>query len=461
MNAVFSLLLRPSLPLRRIARAGLLLACGATAFAAEPTAAQLNELLEHNRRLEAQVRAQEKTIAELNAKVSEIVLTNARHERELRGLSDRTSAEAASEAGGAAPGAGTLGRGANELRIAAEAGLTYFHTGRNGQFPNGEFRADDPVLSVEAPVWKDVYFFSELKLQPRETNVEEFELGEIYVDFERVLGRWGHPDALNVRAGRLNIPFGEEYLRRSPTVNPLISHSLSDTWGVDEGIEAYGSVGAAQYVVAVQNGGVSRLHDYDRDKAVAARIGWQAAHWLHVSGSAMRTGRLSTAGDGLSELWFGNGFIRALGPSSTTNHFRANLYELDASTQWPGGNAHVALGQVSFDDNDSRAENARRIRFGYLEATQQIAGELFAAARYSEIRAAGGYPLAGWAPLGAFFFRPGALTEELHRLSVGLGYRFAPPLVLKIEYAWESGRMTSGAARDHEDFFGTQLGVKF
>jgi hypothetical protein len=63
--------------------------------------------------------------------------------------------------------------------------------------------------------------------------------------------------------------------------------------------------------------------------------------------------------------------------------------------------------------------------------------------------------------MGPFFFRPGTLTEELRRMSVGIGYRFGQPLVLKAEYTWESGRMTTGARRDHEDFFGTQLGVRF
>jgi hypothetical protein len=63
--------------------------------------------------------------------------------------------------------------------------------------------------------------------------------------------------------------------------------------------------------------------------------------------------------------------------------------------------------------------------------------------------------------MGAFFFRPGVLTEELRRMSVGVGYRFGQPLVLKAEYTWESGRLTTGMRRDHEDFFGTQLGVKF
>ncbi len=40
--------------------------------------------------------------------------------------------------------------------------------------------------------------------------------------------------------------------------------------------------------------------------------------------------------------------------------------------------------------------------------------------------------------MGEYFFRP-SLTDELHRLSVGFGYRFGPPLVLKLEYSWEWG----------------------
>src|SRR5207247_11150654 len=129
--------------------------------------------------------------------------------------------------------------------------------GREGQFPKAEFRADDPVIAIEAPVWKNVYFFIELKLLTRETNAENFQLGEIYVDFEDVSAAWGQKGLLNVRAGRVNIPFGEEYLHRSPVSNPLISHSLSDIWGVDEGLEIYGRIGPAQYILAVQNGGVS------------------------------------------------------------------------------------------------------------------------------------------------------------------------------------------------------------
>src|SRR5206468_8015250 len=103
------------------------------------------------------------------------------------------------------------------------------------------------------------------KLLTREANAESFQLGELYVDFENVSGAWGARGLLGLRAGRINIPFGEEYLVRGPVANPLVSHSLSDIWGVDEGLEAYGRVGPLHYVAAIQNGGTSRLHDFNAD----------------------------------------------------------------------------------------------------------------------------------------------------------------------------------------------------
>lgn len=416
--------------------------------AGDPT----RELIEQNQRLQDQVRAQQRTIDELGAKMTELLKASERHDRELRGLQNRSEPVSVSPAPASDRG--------QQVRVAAEMGLGLFHTGKEGQFPNTEFRADDPVITVEAPVIKNVYFFTELKLLPREANAENFQLGEVYVDFENVSAAWGRPGWLNFRAGRLNIPFGEEYLARGPIANPLISHSLSDLWGVDEGAEIYGRIGPLNYVFAVQNGGVSRLRDFNADKSLTARVGWNPARWLHLSGSAMRTGELAAVADNLSEVWFANGFFRALGPTSRTAAFWASLFEGDGTARWKDGHLTAAAGTVRFDDSDRVTDNARRIRYGYLELVQGLGERLFGAARFSQIRAPGGYPLAGWGNMGRYFFAP-SLTEELRRTSVGLGYRFGEPLVLKLEYTWESGRMLSGARRDREDFFGSEIGVKF
>jgi len=407
-------------------------------------------LAEQNRRLQQQVEAQQRTIEALNARLAELAQTTERHEHELRDLANRAEA---------APSAPSPDR-EHEVRVMGEAGAAFFHTGSDGQFPKSEFRADDPMISIEAPVAKDVYFFTELKLLTRETNVENFQLGEMYVDFENLSAAWGHPGLLSFRAGRVNIPFGEEYQFRYPVENPLISHSLSDLWGTDEGVEIYGRLGPARYVVAVQNGGTSRLHDFNADKAVVGRIGWDPYEWLHLSGSAMRTGELSTAGDQLSDLWFANGFIRALGPANRATKFWADLFEGDARVQWKQGHASAAFGGVRFDDSDPVVNDSRRMRYGYLEVVQAIADRLYGAARYSQIRVPRGYPLAGWGAPGEYFFAP-ALTTDLRRLSAGIGYHVADPVVVKFEYAWESGRQTNGEPRDHEDFFGSEIAVKF
>jgi hypothetical protein len=213
-------------------------------------------------------------------------------------------------------------------------------------------------------------------------------------------------------------------------------------------------------VLAVQNGGTSRLRDFNADKALVARLGWEPRPWLHVSASAMRTGELASAADNLSEVWFANGFFRALGPVARTGTFQANLWEADARAQWKTGNIGAAFGGVKFDDSDPLADNSRHMDYGYVEIVQTIDAGLFAAARYSEIRAPRGYPLAGWGNMGRFFFSP-VLTERLRRLSVGFGYRWGDPLVVKFEYTWENGRTTTGLNRNQEDFLGGEVGVKF
>ena len=421
--------------------------------AAEESDPTLRALMEQNRQLQEQVRAQQKTIDELGSKLGQVLRSTEAQQGQLKRLQERVENETA-------PAPPAMSDREHEVRVEGEAGIAFFDTGASGPFPKAEFRADDPVIAVEAPVWKDTYFFGEMKLLTRESSNENFQLGELYVEFENVSKLWGQPDQLNVRAGRINTPFGEEYQVRGPVENPLISHSLTDIWGTDEGVEIYGTLGPARYVVAVQNGGTSRLHDYNADKAVVARVSWDPVPWLHLSGSAMRTGELSPSGDVLSDLWFANGFFRSIGAPSATTAFWADLAEGDARVRWKTGHVGVAYGAARYDDNDRLSDNARRLRYGYIDMVQDIADKLYGAARYSEIRAPRGYPLAGGGNAGEYFFRP-SLTQELRRLSVGLGYRFGPPLVLKLEYSWNTGHLLGGEEREDENFFGSEIGLKF
>ena len=102
---------------------------------------------------------------------------------------------------------------------------------------------DEAKLFVDAQVWGDVYAFAEINLASREEPDVDLHLGELYLDAEDISKLWGKPGQFNVRVGRMDIPFGEEYLHRDVIDDPLISRSLSDIWGVDEGVEIYGALG--------------------------------------------------------------------------------------------------------------------------------------------------------------------------------------------------------------------------
>lgn len=441
------------------------LVCAQGAESADPV---VQALLEQNRLLQAQVQAQQKTIDTLGAQLQTLAQASERHDRELHEL------EAHGDIAGAAAGGGSLGGAggavpaieaahagrAGEIRLSGEAGVAFFRTGSGGMYPNSEFRVDDAKLFVEAQVHKDIYFYGGLDITTREQSDEYFHTGELYVDFENVSGLWGGDRWLNLRAGRCYIPFGEEYQVRNVVDNPLITHSMSDIWGIDEGVELYGSSGAWDYVLAIQNGGHKTLRDYDPDKAVIGRVGYAATSWLRLSASAMRTGNLNVTNDAMSETWFANGFFRSIGGLATTSTFGAELYEADAIAHWHGGQARANVGRAYYHDNDSASDNRRRLTYGSLELVQNISGGLYGAVRASGVAVPRGYPLIGWGDYVSYFVRPNP-TDRLDRLSFGFGYRLGPPLVVKLEYAFERGHTTANVDRDYEDVLSTEIALRF
>ncbi len=348
-----------------------------------------------------------------------------------------------------------------KLHVSGEGGVAFFHTGSKGPFPNKEFRVDEAKLFVETPIWNDIYFFTELNITTREEPDTYMRVGELYLDFEN-LGRWFNRDRwLNLRVGRFDIPFGEEYLTRDSIDNPLISHSLGDLWGVDEGIELYGEIGKFNYVFAVQNGGHPSLRDYNGDKALTGRVSFDPEKWLHLSVSGMRTGDLDVNGDEFSEMWFANGFIRAIGNPGTTTTFQAELFEGDVQVNLPRGHLRAAGGYIHSDDNDSSgADNGRDVYYYYAEGVFNITPKVYAAARFSQIFAEDGFPLLGDSGDWMQYF-VNELSTELSRFSIGLGYRPTPNLLLKTDFTYDTGETAAGDSRHHENFFGVEAAFKF
>lgn len=402
-----------------------------------PWREELRQLREENQQLRQQLQGQQQTIDSLSHKVDALG-------------SSREPAAAVEPARSSSPG---------KVIISGEGGLAFFDSGSDGQFPNSEFRVDEAKLFLDAQVIERVYFFTELNITTRELMNTAVQFGELYVDFEEVSRLWGNDRLLNVRVGRLDIPFGEEYLSRDAIDNPLISHSVTDFWGVDEGVEIYGAVGRFDYVVAVQNGGADALRDFDADKSVAGRIGFQPSKAVRVSVSAMRTGDLDATDDFVSELWLGSGLVRSLGGMATTTKFHAEVAEADVQLRLPRGHVKAAGGYLHYDDDDTAANNERDVYFYYVEALLNITEKFYGVTRFSHILADGGFPIVGNGNFDEYFYEE--LTTELWRLSLGLGYRWSPNLVLKAEYSVDRGEELGGDKREDEDLFAAEVAFGF
>jgi hypothetical protein len=292
---------------------------------------------------------------------------------------------------------------------------------------------------------------------PEQQDVQ-LRLGEIYLHVENVSQLWDREGMLNLRAGRMYVPFGEEYLSRFAIDNPLISRSLTDLWGVNAGLELYGRMGKFSYVVAAENGGSSDMQDFESDKSIAGRLGYDPTRWLHASVSGMRTGDLSVQNDFLSAMWFGNGFFRSIGSAQTT-YFHANLVEGDVEAKLPHGHVKAFGGYVRYDDNDPAANNGRNVYYYSVEGVQDLTRKLYAGVRFSQILAPNGFPLAGYGDFGNYFLN--TLSTDLWRLSLGVGYRWSPNLVVKAEYSFERGKGMGGDNREHEDFVGAEAAFRF
>ena len=433
--------------------AGVILLGLAEGTSAEPSSdlkEALQEVRQQNAVLQRQLEQQQRTIDALSKTVSDMQKsTQAKVAQQSIATDDIQNSGKLNSIASASLG---------KVTLSGEGGVAFFGTGSDGQFPNNEFRLDEARLFLEAPVNENVFFYGELNLATREEPDVQARLGELYVDVENISQLWNGDHQLNARAGRLFIPFGEEYLTRYAIDNPFVSHSVSDLWGVDEGLEIYGRVGPARYTMAVQNGGISDTRDFTKDKSVAGRISVDPTRRLHLSVSGMRTGSLDSHSDALSAMWFGNGFFRSIGSAATTR-FGAELAEGDLSITLPHGHVSAFGGYIHYHDNDPIMSNSRSMFYYSVEAVHKVVGKLYGAARFSQILADNGYPIAGDGDFGSYYF--GALTRDLWRLSLDLGYRWSDGFVLKAEYTFEGGKTVAGESRDSEDLFALEAAFKF
>jgi hypothetical protein len=411
------------------------------------TSNQLLQLQQQNQQMQQQLQKQQELIDSLTRKVSEIQASQSAPAQ----VTAAPNAEAE-----AAPVAQSFQF--NRVALSGEGGLAFFYSQPGGQTPNPEFRINEARLFIDAPVWDQVYFYSEVDFATPETTSLTLQVGELYLDWENISGLWNCDRLLNLRVGRFYVPFGEEYQERFAIDDPLITHSVSDLWGADNGVQIYGSKSIFTYNLALQNGGIQGATDFTGDKSIAGRIGCDPNKWLHLSVSGMRTGQIDANGDVLSAMWFGNGFFRSIGSPNTTR-FEANLVEGDVQAKFPGLQLKGAGGYINYSDNDPLGSNHRDVYYYYVEGRYDIWQKLYLATRWSQVFANNGFPIVGNGPMGTYLFGP--LTTEYWRLSLGAGYAFGKRLVVKAEYSFNRGTEVGGAPRDQENLVALETAFAF
>lgn len=411
------------------------------------TTDQLLQLQQQNQQMQQQLQKQQELIDSLTRKVSEIQAVQS---------TPAPATPVPNEEAEPAPVA--QGFQFNRVALSGEGGLAFFYSQPGGQTPNPEFRINEARLFIDAPVWNQVYFYSEVDFATPETTSLVLQVGELYLDWENISSLWNCDRLLNLRVGRFYVPFGEEYQERFAIDNPLISHSVSDLWGADNGVQIYGSKSIFTYNLALQNGGIQSSTDFTGDKSITGRISCDPNQWLHLSVSGMRTGEIDAGGDVLSAMWFGNGFFRSIGSPNTTR-FGANLVEGDVQAKFPGLQLKSAGGYINYSDNDPLGSNHRDVYYYYVEGRYDIWQKLYLATRWSQVFANNGFPIVGNGPMNTFLFGP--LTTEYWRLSLGAGYAFSKRLVVKTEYSFNRGTELDGTPRDQENLVALEMAFAF
>jgi len=374
-------------------------------------------------------------------------------------------------------GAGGLPPWLGRFRISGNGDFAYLNGDRHSPAPGGRFLVDNSRLFLDSelvdglrlgewPLASDASFFVEWDAA-RDGEVLNT-VGSFYLRLDHVLGL----DPLNVKIGRVLIPFGEEYPRFSEQrpENPLISFSAAAPYGWDNGILFFGSSPwrSLQYVAGVMVGDTGFHVNTSRETQLDAKLVWQPVGWAHLSVSGLWTGKLGTHDEGgEAALEFGETEIRPFGSETDVTSFQ-NGAPITADpnqsvtmtagesdlivTAGDWGRLWLGFGRVAIRSGGSAAYD-RDLSYGIAEGVfglGRVARSLrrfYVAGRYSVIGtfdADEGYlidPFNGGEELG---FN----TKSVSVVSLGVGWRATSFLTLKTEYSWYDFTLVRGVPSD-------------
>jgi len=345
--------------------------------------------------------------------------------------------------------------------IGGFASAGYIRGEKPNKHQNGKFVIREASLFFEAEVVENTYFHLEwqaVRLVSEESKVAG-QTAEAYLHLKNVLKGTGD-DLLGIKVGRMDIPFGEEYLWQDAIDNPLITPSVAWPYGWDEGVLLYGHLGGLGWVASVSDGDDDRTNDESLSKTVNLKIYGNPLNSLYLSASYMKN---DSATESAMEL-AGSHFVPV---TTTTLPIETDL--VDVSFKYepsPVFRLWGSVGQAQITDNNPT--DNRKINYYFIEPKYHFTNEFFGVARYSAIGTFSntqGYYFDG-KPYSDGKTAYGKEAKSLSRSSIGLGYWLNPKTVLKTEvssdnFALIDGSTLATAKKLDRMFYAIELAVKF
>lgn len=346
---------------------------------------------------------------------------------------------------------------------------SYIDSGQAGEHRHGGFVIPEASLFVEAHAFEHASFRVDLQLVPLGGDDNEtVSTGELYAHLHDL---WKNDGGYSVglKAGRMYVPFGEEYTWFRAPDNPLITDSAPFPYGYDEGVELYGGWHDIGWTLAITDGSEERSEQASSAKAINLKLQGKVGERLDLSASFMRHGSnpesaIELSGSHIEPVGAGGDPSSAgVSPSSTVS---ATLYEFDARYH-AGHDTSLALsfGQASIDDQVNAFD--RSLSWFSIEPRLELTDDLFASVRLSEIGtydSEEGYHFDGEILAGgneAF----GYDAKRFQRLSAGLTWKPNPHQVVKFEIGrdrfWVIDGSAIDASADNRVFFGLELVLSF
>lgn len=349
-------------------------------------------------------------------------------------------------------------------------------TGGNAARQKGGFLNYEATLNFDARVWEDVHFFHELQtIRLGDENTKFVRTGEVYVMLKDVFKTLFDAEGRRVGAkiGRMDIPFGEDYLTQDVIDNPLITLAAAYPYGWDEGLVLYSRNENLNWVAAVMDGSDTRGSDDTTDKFLSLKLYGNATERLYLSGSILRSGRTAESAwefGGSHLVPVGSGGLNSALGRSGSGSVNAYSYELDA--RYSLGDDRYLKGQFGYAFlDDDHSEFDRNIYYFQIEPKWNWgprfdnkwywAGRLSAIGTFNDDKgfAFDGKPYAG----GKTAF--GYDTEALYRYAIGLGFKPNPRTLIKMEYSRDDFRLIRSSSKDGgsegRDLAGIITTVKF